>query len=112
MTRNGQPFVLGTPHPDFNYSGLRVTFGEWCRGGFFAGCNRHSWLWTIVDGRLRIDDSGATIVGCTTANLEQDEWLDSFFRSSPRIRLQGATLTIVGADIEIVLTEESPEDRR
>jgi heat shock protein HslJ len=106
ISRGGEELGLVTPPPDtIEITGLRVEFGEWCRGGFFAGCNRHGWIWTIADGRLRIDGIDSTIVGCNADLAGQDTWLAQFFESDPFIRVTREEVVLESGDTVIRLRE-------
>ena len=108
IVRNGAEVSLVTPPPGtIDPTGLQVRFGAWCSGGFFAGCNRHGWSWTVVDGRLRIEGGGSTIVGCNPDLTGQDSWLARFFDSAPTIRLTRSELILEGGDTTIRLAEHT-----
>jgi hypothetical protein len=106
IVRSGREVSLVTPPPNtIDVTGLQVSFGEWCRGGFFAGCNRHGFLWTVVDGRLRVDDVSSTIVGCNPDLTAQDSWIAQFFSAAPTVRVTRDEVILESGDTVIRLVE-------
>ena len=75
--------------------------------GAHAGCNSLGARYDTRDGRLLIGGEGMTTtdMGCDPPRHAQDEWLSDFLRSTPRIGLDGDTLTLTTADATVRLLD-------
>jgi heat shock protein HslJ len=71
--------------------------------GAQAGCNTQSGGYTIADGALDVSTMASTMMACDDALMAQDTWLADFLTSSPKISLDGDTLTLTGSDATISL---------
>lgn len=80
--------------------------------GAHAGCNSLSAAYQVRDGRLLVVGDGmtATDMGCDPPRHAQDEWLSGFLRSTPRIDLDGDTLTLATADAAVLLVDRVVAD--
>lgn len=95
---------------EFLVPGTQVTVGfdvTACTGGFAAGCNRKSWIWDVVNGRLEVQWTSSTILACGPAT--NDPRVVAFFDSHPRAELNGDTLVLETADTVITLVEDTNE---
>jgi heat shock protein HslJ len=77
---------------------------------FHAGCNHHSGMYQVRDGRLFLENLGSTQIGCETALHEQDDRLATFFGSRPTVRLDGEELTFVGEATTLVFLDREVAD--
>lgn len=70
-----------------------------------GGCNRLFGAYSIEDGRLRAPQLASTMMACDQPLMDQDQWLAGFLGDGPRITLDGAALTLTGAqDPPVVVT--------
>ncbi len=71
-----------------------------------AGCNLMGAPYRLAGDRLRLTgDVSMTEMGCDPERHEQDAWLSAFLGSSPRVRLDGAGLTLVAGRTRIELVD-------
>jgi heat shock protein HslJ len=70
-----------------------------------AGCNSMQGAVHLDGGRLRLDELGATGVGCDKPRHEQDAWLSRILNATPSWRLDGDTLVITSDGTELVLLD-------
>lgn len=80
--------------------------------GAQAGCNSLGAAYQVRDGRLLIVGDGLTTtdMGCDPPRHAQDEWLSDLLQSTPRIDLDGDTLTLAAADATLHLLDRVVAD--
>jgi heat shock protein HslJ len=64
-----------------------------------------SGTYRIVDGRLVVEGSGTTEIGCDPERQAQDDWLFGFLGAHPTIRLAGNDLTLEAGDTIVALLD-------
>ena len=72
-----------------------------------AGCNYLAAKAEISDGRIMVSDFASTAMACSEDRMQQDKFVIDLLSGEPTWRLEGAALTITGADAEIRLTERT-----
>lgn len=90
---------------------LELAFPEAGRLTVHAGCNRISGDVSFDSDRLNASDLDSTLMGCDQARSEQDDWLRTFFKSSPRFALNGDHLVLTGGS-EVIKFVEQKADRQ
>lgn len=73
--------------------------------GANAGCNSIGGTYRIEGGRLIVDATGMTEMGCDQPRHEQDDWLSEFLSSDPTFRLAGDELTLESGSVVIRLMD-------
>ena len=79
--------------------------------GAQAGCNSLGAPYRVVDGRLVV--SGGimmTDMGCDPPRHAQDEWLGHFLQSTPRVDMDGDTLTLASAGAYLTMLDRTVAD--
>ncbi len=72
-----------------------------------AGCNTLVGQATWDGGVLAVAaPMASTMMACSEELMSQDEWLAGFFAASPRVRLDGTTLTLGDGSEGLVLAEQ------
>jgi heat shock protein HslJ len=66
-----------------------------------AGCNHLIGTARIEQGRLAVDDLGATAMGCDPPRQAQDSWLTTFLGARPTVLLSGPDLVLEGSGVRI-----------
>jgi heat shock protein HslJ len=100
----GRTFVTDGPPP------LRVGFTDDHQVTAVAECNHLSANARIEDGVLTVDAMGGTEMGCDPDRHAYDEFLASFFQSSPTVALDGPMLTLTSGADTLVLTDREVAD--
>jgi heat shock protein HslJ len=98
VTEGGEdrPLVAGTR--------IRLAF-QGGNIGASAGCNTMSGAYRVVDGRLVVEGSGTTEIGCDPERHAQDDWLFGFLGARPTVRLAGNDLTLEAGDTIVRLLD-------
>jgi heat shock protein HslJ len=89
---------------------VRVGFTDDHQLTAVSECNHLSANARIDDGVLAVDAMGGTEMGCDPDRHAYDEFLATFFESSPTIALDGPTLTLTSGDDVLVLTDREVAD--
>jgi len=102
----GRAFLLESSEgfsPVANTS-VRVNFDE-TQFGFYAGCNSHSGEYSVCGDELCVESLSSTEIGCAPELHAQDQWLAGFMTARPGLRLDGARLTLSGADATLAFLD-------
>jgi heat shock protein HslJ len=75
-----------------------------------ANCNHMGGSYTIEHERVVVGDMAQTMMGCDPHRHAQDDWLQAFFASKPKLVLQGATLTLSNDTSSLVFLDREVAD--
>jgi len=78
--------------------------------GFSAGCNSFSGAYRVENDQLVVASLGGTERGCEPPLQHQDEVLVAFMTSSPRLTLEGNTLTLSSSATTLVFLDREVAD--
>lgn len=105
VSENGQPKQL--------IAGTRISLGfspDGANVGAYAGCNHMGGPGRIENGRLLTGDLAMTMMGCDGGRNEQDDWVATFLKGGPSIRLNGDELVLAGGTTEIRFLDRKVAD--
>ena len=71
----------------------------------FAGCNRGSGSVNLSGGHLVVDQLATTMMACAPPFAEADAWLAGLLEAGPAWTLDGDTLTLIGPDATVRMTD-------
>ncbi len=109
---NGGVFLLESAEGYTPVEGttIRVSFDEG-GFGFSGGCNSHGGDYSVEDGStLIVTRLGSTAMGCDAPLHDQDTWLAGFFTERPTLDLEGAQLTVSGAEATLIFLDQEIAD--
>ena len=72
---------------------------------FNAGCNSFFGDYTVSEEVFELSGMSGTEMACDTSLMDQDNWLVTFFTSSPTINHDGDLLTFTGADATLIFQD-------
>ena len=73
--------------------------------GANAGCNSIGGTYRIEGGKLIVEATGMTEMGCDQPRHDQDDWLSEFLSSNPTVRLAGDELTLESGSVVVRLLD-------
>ena len=98
----------GQPRPMVRNKPLTLRFEERADGvvaAWQSACNTTGGDVVATATHLAITDLMGTAMGCEEQALEQDDWINDFFRADPRWELDGDRLTLAAGDVVIRLRD-------
>ena len=99
-----------TGHELVDGSAVRLMFEDG-QLGLSAGCNQMGGGYSLDGDRLVIDGAmRSTEMACDPPLMDQDSWLASWVGEGLTWRLDGAVLTLSGADVVMELTAETTDE--
>ncbi len=94
-------------------STVQLSFLEDERMRFVGGCNNHTGIYSVCDGRLCVSGFGSTKIACSEELSAQEAWLADFFVGTPSVSYEPPRLTFEGegAILEFLESEVADPDR-
>lgn len=93
----------GSPKELVRGTQISLTFTDDGQIGASAGCNYISGKVALSGGRLRVGQTGTTLMGCPPGLGEQEQWLTALLEATPTWALAEDTLTLTAGSTQIVL---------
>lgn len=100
-TSQGADVLAGTA-VRLHFSDNELSFG--------ANCNHMGGSYSMAQGRVVVGDMFQTEMGCDAERHAQDDWLQAFFASKPKLVLEGTTLTLSNDASSLVFLDREVAD--
>jgi heat shock protein HslJ len=75
-----------------------------------ASCNHTSGAYSMEQERLVAGEIGQTMMGCDAERHAQDDWIQKFFSSKPKLTVQGNVLTLSNDTSSLVFLDRKVAD--
>ena len=88
---------------------IALSFPSGAEFQFAGDCNSFFGEYTLNDNLFVVSGVGGTEMGCETQLMEEDEWLVSFFTSSPTFEVQDEILVLQSGDVTLTFRDRDSQ---